>query len=161
LIGIGRGANVSTLQIQYCRQPVSVDPSEDGLWIIPPFEAGPVAAGPAAGVTTSAGETKGETLPASVTGGPTAKPGIEDVRKAKKPTIHGISIAGSVPVENWAELFRCFIGPAARMQLKKLDLNVQFKMEARADTPLSPDDQALKAMREAAKQLGLKFEIDE
>jgi hypothetical protein len=47
------------------------------------------------------------------------------------------------------------------MQLKKLDLNVQFRMEARADTPLSSDDQALKAMREAAKQLGLKFETNE
>ena len=64
-------------------------------------------------------------------------------------------------MENWAELFRCFIGPAARMQLKKLDLNVQFKIETRADTPLAPDDQALKAMREAAKQLRLKFEISE
>jgi len=44
------------------------------------------------------------------------------------------------------------------MQLKKLDLNVQFKMETRADTPLSPDDQALKAMPEAAR-FGFKFEI--
>jgi hypothetical protein len=78
-----------------------------------------------------------------------------------KKAIHSINIAGSVPVENWAELFRCFIGPAARMQLKKLDLSVQFKMETRTDSPLSPDDQTLKAMREAAKQLGLKFEIDE
>jgi hypothetical protein len=34
-------------------------------------------------------------------------------------------------------------------------------MEARADAPLSPDDQVLKAMREAAKQLGLKFETIE
>jgi len=47
------------------------------------------------------------------------------------------------------------------MQLKKLDLNVQFKMEPRTDAPLSPDDQALEAMREAAKKLGLKFETSE
>lgn len=52
----------------------------------------------------------------------------------------------------------CFIGPAARMQLKKFDLTVQFKMEPRADPPLSPDDQAFKTIREAAKQLGLNFE---
>jgi hypothetical protein len=47
------------------------------------------------------------------------------------------------------------------MQLKKLDLSVQFKMETRTDSPLSPDDQTLKAMREAAKQLGLRFETEE
>lgn len=50
-------------------------------------------------------------------------------------------------LENWAEPLRCFTGPATRMQLKKLDLTVQFKMEPRADPPLSPDDQALKALR--------------
>jgi hypothetical protein len=96
-----------------------------------------------------------------VTEGVTTKTqGMED-KKGKKSIVHQITITGSVPVENWAELFRCFIGPAARMQLKKLDLNVQFRMEPRADTPLSSDDQALKAMREAAKQLGLKFETNE
>jgi hypothetical protein len=46
------------------------------------------------------------------------------------------------------------------MQLKRLDLNVQFRMETQADTLLSPDDQALKAMR-GAKQLGLKFKTTE
>ena len=41
----------------------------------------------------------------------------------------------------------CFTGPAACMQLKKLDLTVQFKMEPRADPPLSPDDQAWEAIQ--------------
>jgi len=109
----------------------------------------------------AAGTTGGEVPTTAATGGVTTKTqGMED-KKGKKSIVHQINITGSVPVENWAELFRCFIGPAARMQLKKLDLNVQFRMEPRADTPLSPDDQALKAMREAAKQLGLKFETNE
>jgi len=70
-------------------------------------------------------------------------------------------MTGSVPVENWAEFFHCFMWPAARMQLKKMDLNVQFRMETQADILLSPDGQALKAMHEATKQLGLKFETTE
>jgi hypothetical protein len=93
--------------------------------------------------------------------GELTKPLKGEEKQIKKAVVRQINIGGSVPVENWAELFRCFIGPAARMQLKKLDLNVQFRMEARADAPFSPDDQALKAMREAAKQLGLKFETNE
>jgi hypothetical protein len=157
LIGIGYGPNITSLQTRFCRQTISIDANEDGLWIIPPFEPAPgeIATG---GTTDGPGGT--EVPPAGVTGETIKTPGVED-KKVKKTAVHQITIAGSVPVENWAELFRCFIGPAARMQLKKLDLSFQFKMEARADNPLSPDDQSLKAMREAAKQLGLKFEIDE
>ena len=145
------------LQTKYCRQSIAIDPNEDGLWIIPPFEPAPVEKA-TGGTTDGPGVT--EVPPAGVTGETIKPSGVED-KKVKKTAVHQITIAGSVPVENWAELFRCFIGPAARMQLKKLDLNVQFRMEARADTPLSPDDQAVKAMREAAKQLGLKFETNE
>jgi hypothetical protein len=39
LVGIGRGGSLSTLQARYCKQPVVLDPNEDGLWIIPPFTA--------------------------------------------------------------------------------------------------------------------------
>jgi hypothetical protein len=38
LVGIGRGGSPSTLQARYCKQSVSLDPNEDGVWIIPPFE---------------------------------------------------------------------------------------------------------------------------
>ncbi|GIX50695.1 MAG: hypothetical protein KatS3mg132_889 [Limisphaera sp.] len=37
LVGIGRGASLASLQARYCKQAVSLDPSEDGVWIIPPF----------------------------------------------------------------------------------------------------------------------------
>jgi hypothetical protein len=47
------------------------------------------------------------------------------------------------------------------MQLKKLQLGVQFEIEAAADKPIDPDDPALKAMREAARQLGLDFDASE
>jgi hypothetical protein len=70
-------------------------------------------------------------------------------------------ISGAVPVENYHELFRCFIGPAARMNLKKLHLGVQFEMEVAGDQQFDPNDPALKAMKEAARQLGLKFDVDD
>ena len=70
-------------------------------------------------------------------------------------------VRGAVPVENYAELFRCFVGPAVRMNLKTLNIGVQFEMETGAERELDPNDAALKAMREAAKQLGLTFEVEE
>ncbi len=78
-----------------------------------------------------------------------------------KGTVRRFVVRGDVLVENWAELFRCFVGPAARMNLKKLGLGVQFEMVLPDDRRLSENDPALKAMKEAARQLGLTFQIEE
>jgi hypothetical protein len=153
LVGIGRGASLGNLQTKYCRQSISIDPSEDGLWIIPTFEPLPkekepesVIAG-AGAVLTASGTTAG---PQTI---------VEPLeKKVKGKTVKHVEISGAVPVENWGELFRCFVGPAVRMQLKDVRLGVDFKLEAAADKPLDANDPALKAMREAARQLGLHFE---
>jgi len=67
-------------------------------------------------------------------------------------------IRGSVPQESWSDVFRCFISPAIRMQLKKLNLGIQFEIETSSAQPLDENDPVIKAMREAASQLGLKME---
>ena len=41
LVGIGRGAAFSTLLSRHCGERVSLDPTEDGVWIIPPFAPEP------------------------------------------------------------------------------------------------------------------------
>ncbi len=155
LIGIGRGGSPSTLQTQYCKQQVTLDPGEDGVWIIPAFAQ---AAPDVAGITTG-GKT------GSVSEGATQPRGITDdgSKSAILATrlIRRFSIRGSVPVENYGELFRCFVGPSARMNLKKLHLGVQFEMIAGDGQELNADDPAIKAMKEAARQLGLTFEIEE
>ena len=45
------------------------------------------------------------------------------------------------------------------MQLGGLKLGINFELEANQSAPLDPEDPALKAMRESARQLGL--DIDE
>ena len=161
LVGVGRGTSVSTLQSRYCKQPVSLDPSEDGVWIIPPFTPEPAKvpsgeqpAGVGAGEPGGAGGTGAGTPTSETSGTATAtKPGAKGVGR--------FIVRGNVAVENWAELFRCFVGPAARMNLKELKLGVQFEMVLPEDRPLSENDPALKAMKEAARQLGLIFQIEE
>ncbi len=151
LIGIGRGASLSNLQARYCRQSVSLDPNEDGLWIIPPFEP---SFEPARGATES-------TLPGG-TGdqqSTTAQPPKTDVEpKATRRLVRRFVIRGAVPQESWADIFRSFVGPAARMQLRRLHLGIEFELEASPEKPLDADDPTLKSMREAAKQLGLTLE---
>ena len=79
-----------------------------------------------------------------------------DAKSAR--SIQRLVIKGSVPQESWADVFRCFVGPAARMDLKRLNLGIEFEMETRPDAQLNSEDPAVKAMREAARQLGLAVE---
>lgn len=161
LIGIGRGGSPSTLQARYCKQTVSVDPNEDGVWIIPAFEPEQEAVGVTGEVSTEGEEVttgiegREVTGVTDITGEVTARP-EDEVQK-----IRCFKITGSVPVENYSELFRCFVSPAARMNLKKLHLGINFEMETLPDKALDPNDSSLKAMHEAARQLGMKFETEE
>lgn len=159
LIGIGRGGSVSALRARHCGQEVSLDPNEDGVWIIPPFApetTTPVTTG--AGGGTSSPYTD-ERPKGTSRGGATTVQEEEPGKKVAGERIRRIAVRGSVAVENWGELFRCFVGPAARMNLKKLDLGVEFEMEL-SEAGLDSSDPAVKAMKEAARQLGLTFETD-
>ncbi len=167
ILGIGRGGGLSSLLTQHCRQPVSLDPTEDGVWIIPPFAPKP-ATGSGDG-TTSGTDVRER--------GPSYGPGTgwrtgtgtsevsgrttSDEEPSSKLTVQRFVVQGEVPVESWGELFRCFVGPAAQMRLKKLGLGVRFEMALPDDGALSENDSALMAMKEAARQLGLKLQIDE
>lgn len=154
LVGIGRGASVSVLQAQYCRQPVSLDPNEEGVWIIPPFTPVPTETPTSTGTPSTGG------YPTVPTGGGSVT--VQEDVTDKKPAgqrIRRVIVRGTVPVENWGELFRCFVGPAARMELKTLQLGVQFELEF-ANAGVDPNDPAVKAMKEAARQLGLSIEAD-
>ena len=164
LVGIGRGASLQTLQARYCKQSVSLDPGEDGVWIIPPFTPEP-AKEPGGGGAARAGGGAGEPGAAGGTGVGTSSGETSGTATVTKPgakgTVRRFVVQGNVAVENWGELFRCFVGPAARMNLKKLGLGVQFEMVLPEDRSLSENDPELKAMKEAARQLGLQFEVNE
>jgi hypothetical protein len=161
-VGVGRGGILSTLQTRYCKQSVSLDPSEDGVWIIPPFTpepekvpGGEETAGAGARESGVGAGTGSGTTPGDSSGTVTAtKPGA-------KGTVRRFVVRGEVPVENWTDLFSYFVKPAARMNLKKLGLGVQFEMVLPDDRPLGENDPALKAMKEAARQLNLNFEVVE
>jgi hypothetical protein len=47
------------------------------------------------------------------------------------------------------------------MNLKRLNLGIRFEMEAGPDAPLPADHPSIKAMQEAARQLGLSLDVEE
>ena len=154
LVGIGRGMDTTKLQKKWCGEEVLLDPNEDGLWIIPAFT--PESATPATGKTPTttptttppdkAGQPPTQTVPRSVPTGKTAK---------------RITINGSVPAESWADVFKCFVGPAARMNPKKLKLGIDFELVFDDGQKVKLDEPAITMMKEAARQLGLDIAIEE
>jgi len=159
LIGIGRGLKSDNLQRKWCGEYVNLDPEEEGLWIIPPFAPEPEApagGGKGSGVGTGAGAT---TTAGGGTGsgkGPTTGGGTEPPVKG----IKRITVNGSVPPENWPDVFRSFVNPGVRLNFKKLDLGIQFEMVTGEGEPLDPNHPTIKAMKESARQLGLDIEIE-
>jgi hypothetical protein len=157
LIGIARGVSLTNVQRKWCGEGVVLDPNEEGIWIIPPFEVAPSQPARAdddtrAGSATSAAASGGGST--SVQTGGAATGVIDDGPEASR-AIKRIRISGAVELESWADIFRCFVSPAARMNLKKLRLGIDLEIEAQEAQPLDQDDPALKAMRESARQLGL------
>ena len=64
-------------------------------------------------------------------------------------------------MENWADIFRSFVSPSARMDLKELKLGIEFVLTAKPEKPLNPDDPVIKAFVESARQLGLNLRFND
>jgi hypothetical protein len=150
LIGIARGTSLSNLQKRYCNERIPLDPTEEGVWIIPPFTPEPRPKSAPEGTEQKASSV-GAPVPSNST--ETLDPPKQGVRR--------IVIRGTVSVENYTELFRCFVSPATRMNLRDLSLGINFEMKPSEGQTIDANNDRLKAMREAAHQLGLEFDLDE
>lgn len=68
-----------------------------------------------------------------------------------------ITVSGNVPLERYTELFSYFITPFA-MSGNKIEIEVNFKIKSNTGNPIDESKQQYKSAKEAAKQLGLKFD---
>ncbi|QJW97251.1 ATP-binding protein [Frigoriglobus tundricola] len=159
VIGIGRGVSPEKLQTRRCGDYVALDRSEEGVWIIPPFTEQPTettGGTPSGGaaISSDGGAAISSDGPVTVVG----DTGGSTTTTATPKKLKGVTIAGTIPLESWTELFRCFLNPAAKLGLKSLQLGIEFKLVAQDGQPLDPDNPTVKAMKEAANQFGLRFE---
>lgn len=81
--------------------------------------------------------------------------GTEEVPTSKK--FKSITVSGNVPLERYTELFNYFITPFA-MNGNKIEIEVNFKIKSNTGSPIDESKQQYKSAKEAAKQLGLKFD---
>ena len=71
-----------------------------------------------------------------------------------------ITVSGNVPLERYTELFNYFITPFA-MSGNKIEIEVKFKIKSNTNSPIDESKQQYKSAKEAAKQLGLRFEEEQ
>ncbi len=90
-----------------------------------------------------------------VTPGNDEKEGTATSKKFKS-----ITVSGNVPLERYTELFNYFITPFA-MSGNKIEIEVNFKIKSNTGSPIDESKQQYKSAKEAAKQLGLKFDEEE
>ncbi len=92
----------------------------------------------------------------------TEDPETPPLRPQPQPETQGkrfksLTISGKIPVENWTELFRCFIAPFTQSG-NKVEIEVKFQIHSSEASPLDENKQQYKSAKEAAKQLGMKME---
>lgn len=69
-----------------------------------------------------------------------------------------IKVSGSVPFENWADLYRSFLVPLRENSLR---LKVEFTAFSTQANELTENSPTLASVKESARQLGLIFEAEE
>lgn len=115
----------------------------------------PQTQAPAASVTNDKGEIVTPLPQVNEDPVPPAGNGTEEVPTSKK--FKSITVSGNVPLERYTELFNYFITPFA-MNGNKIEIEVNFKIKSNTGSPIDESKQQYKSAKEAAKQLGLKFD---
>lgn len=142
---VGTGAGEPYSRIYHQESVTFLNPQEDGYWLLDPS----VMPKPAGG-----GSPTPE--PPTPTPGPTPAPGPEPTPATK--TYRKVTISGSVPIENYSQLFSSFVNTLKNNHLK---IEVKFTASNSPASPLADNSPIFKSVKESASQLGLEFEVEE
>lgn len=144
---VGTGAGEPYSRIYHNERVTFLNPQEDGYWLLDPS----VMPKPAGG---------GGPTPVPPTPGPSPtsspEPGAEPTPTTK--TYKKLTISGSVPIENYSQLFSSFVNTLKNNHLK---IEVKFTASNSSANPLTDNSPIVKSVKESASQLGLELEVEE
>ena len=126
-----------------------LNPQEDGYWLLD-SSVMPKPAGGGAGPSPEPGPTP--------TPGPAPTPGPEPAPTPATKTYKRVTISGSVPIENYSQLFSSFVNTLKNNHLK---IEVKFTASNNPTNPLTDNSPIVKSVKESASQLGQIFETEE
>ena len=142
---VGTGAGEPYSRIYHNEHVTFLNPQDDGYWLLDPS----VMPKPAGGQPTP---TPG---PTSV---PTPTPPSNPTPTPSTKTYKKVTISGSVPIENYSQLFSSFVNTLRNNHLK---IEVSFTASNSPASPLTDNSPIVKSVKESASQLGLNFEVEE
>lgn len=145
---VGTGAGEPYSRIYHNERVTFLNPQEDGYWLLDPSVMPKPAGG---GGPTPEPPTPGPTPPT-----PGSEPGSEPTPTTK--TYKKVTISGSVPIENYSQLFSSFVNTLKNNHLK---IEVKFTASNSPASPLADNSPIFKSVKESASQLGLEFEVEE
>jgi hypothetical protein len=145
---VGTGAGEPYSRIYHNERVTFLNPQEDGYWLLDPSVMPKPAVG---GGPTPEPPTPGPTPPT-----PGSEPGSEPTPTTK--TYKKVTISGSVPIENYSQLFSSFVNTLKNNHLK---IEVKFTANNSSANPLTDNSPIVKSVKESASQLGLEFEVEE
>lgn len=142
---VGTGAGEPYSRIYHNERVTFLNPQDEGYWLLDPS----VMPKPAGGEKPT---------PEPPTPGPTPgpEPGPDPTPATK--TYRKVTISGSVPIENYSQLFSSFVNTLKNNHLK---IEVKFTASNSPASPLADNSPIFKSVKESASQLGLEFEVEE
>ena len=144
---VGTGAGEPYSRIYHNERVTFLNPQEDGYWLLDPS----VMPKPAGGGGDPTPEPGPEPMPT-----PTPEPGPEPTPATK--IYKKVTISGSVPIENYSQLFSSFVNTLKNNHLK---IEVKFTASNNSTSPLAENSPIVKSVKESASQLGLDFITEE
>ena len=141
---VGTGAGEPYSRIYHNEHVTFLNPQDDGYWLLDPS----VMPKPVGGEPTPP-PVPTPTLP-SPTPPPTPTPSTKTYKK--------VTISGSVPIENYSQLFSSFVNTLKNNHLK---IEVRFTASNSSNSPLTDNSPVVKSVKESASQLGLDFDVEE
>lgn len=143
---VGTGEGEPYARIYHNERVTFLNPQEDGYWLLDPS----VMPKPAGG-----GGPTPEPGPEPT---PTPTPGPEPTPTTATKTYKKVTISGSVPIENYSQLFSSFVNTLKNNHLK---IEVKFTASNNSTSPLTENSPIVKSVKESASQLGLEFVTEE
>ena len=144
---VGTGAGEPYSRIYHNERVTFLNPQEDGYWLLDPSVMPKPAGG---GGPTPVPPTPGPSPT------PSPEPGPEPTPTSK--TYKKLTISGSVPIENYSQLFSSFVNTLKNNHLK---IEVKFTASNSSANPLTDNSPIVKSVKESASQLGLELEVEE
>ena len=145
---VGTGAGEPYARIYHKEHVTFLNPQEDGYWLLDPS----VIQKPTGGDTPAPGPIPNPTPSPT----PSPEPGPEPTPATK--TYRKVTISGSVPIENYSQLFSSFVNTLKNNHLK---IEIKFTANNNPTSPLTDNSPLVKSVKESASQLGLNFDVEE